>query len=300
MLLWLLLAHSTLFSGVPSIDLEALIPTCAPTPLSTSAASTFSQTGRTAYVFYATRPLDVCNAALVCDELLRLGVGAAHDLVLLYSARLPTSALTPFERIAARMTERGGIGRARLMPVPVLRVGDGGLGAAEWSESFTRFHAWTLTQYARVIVLDSDVLLLRPLDALFDVKLPTSMSIAAVPAHWKEDINRANVTVGLRETDPLPTAFTSVTLVVQPNVTQYEALVAQIGAHPGYWDMNILNSYYASHWVPLPLDYAALDGHYLAWRDAHAHRRSGTGTDEMPPCPAVVHYTGRRYLSLGL
>src|SRR5690606_26023057 len=145
----------------------------------------------------------------------------------------------------------------------------------------------------------SDVLLLRSLDALFTVKLPTSMSIAAVPAHWKEDINRANVTVGLRETDPLPTAFTSVTLVVQPNVTQYEDLVAQIGAHPGYWDMNILNADYAAHWVPLPLDYAALDGHYLAWREAHAIAHTADA-DERSPCPALVHYSGRRCSSLHL
>ena len=144
-----------------------------------------------------------------------------------------------------------------------------------WDKSVTKLLAFGLVQYARVIALDSDVSLLRPLDDLFH--LPPA-PVAMPRAYWSEE---------------RPQPLTSLLVVLQPNARtlddfkmEMRAGRRQMGATaattaPGRsatssvgqdvraaaprpkFDMELLNERYAGHALVLPhRRYALLTGEF--------------------------------------
>jgi len=83
-----------------------------------------------------------------------------------------------------------------------------------------------LTHYDRIIFLDVDVLVIKPLDELFH--LPP-VPIAAPIAYWLD-----------------PPKFTSAFLVIQPQRTLFDALVAKIDEtmNNNGFDMDLLNDFF--------------------------------------------------------
>lgn len=100
--------------------------------------------------------------------------------------------------------------------------------------SLTKLHLFRLTQYSKVIFLDADTLVLRPLSHLFDA--PHAFS-AAPDSGW-------------------PDAFNSGFMVATPSEETFEGL-GDMMAERGSWDggdQGLLNDYFPS-WNRLSFTY---------------------------------------------
>lgn len=98
----------------------------------------------------------------------------------------------------------------------------------------TKLHLFRLTQYSKIIFLDADTLVLRPLTALFDLEC----AFAAAP-----DIG-------------WPDAFNSGVMVATPSDATFADLIAMM-ADRGSWDggdQGLLNDYF-SDWYRLSFKY---------------------------------------------
>ncbi|KAM0716868.1 hypothetical protein Q7P37_006720 [Cladosporium fusiforme] len=129
---------------------------------------------RHAYVSYATTPEHVCNSLMLAESLHRLG--AKPDTLILYAAELAaTSTSVPPLLLQARSQYH-----AQTEAVDVVSTTN--LSDPSWAQSLTKLLAFNQTRYARVLSLDSDATLLRPMDELF--LLPHEHTIALPSAYW--------------------------------------------------------------------------------------------------------------------
>lgn len=106
-----------------------------------------------------------------------------------------------------------------------------------WRDSFTKFLAFSQTQYERIVFFDSDVTVLRHMDDLF---LLPKTPIAMLRAYWKIPKRRI---------------LTSLFMLLEPSGTEYQRLMNATRAehrNPNDWDMEILNSLYADSAMILP------------------------------------------------
>ena len=139
-----------------------------------------------------------------------------------------------------------------LCPVPVI---EGTLNADNnrylESKMYSKLNLWRL-QYACVLYIDADVLLLRPFRALFDNIYPQmlndnktiAMSFNSIDPHITIKSNRFNAGV----------------LLVIPNVIEYEHMVRSIPTtpHDPTWaEQTFLNAYYKDQVFELPFIYNA-------------------------------------------
>jgi len=121
-----------------------------------------------------------------------------------------------------------------------------------WSKSVTKFLAFTLTPYKRVIALDSDITLLDSLDELF--LLPPT-PIAMPRAYWY---------------DAKPQPLTSLLMVVQPDMAEFGRFsdIISEGANPAIvqrnrFDMELVNERFEDSALVLPhRPYALLSGEF--------------------------------------
>lgn len=98
------------------------------------------------------------------------------------------------------------------------------VGRRDLAASLTKLHLFRLTQYAKVIFLDADTLVLRPLSPLFDDPHPLS---AAPDSGW-------------------PDAFNSGMMVAKPSEETFAGLIKMMGER-GSWDggdQGLLNDYF--------------------------------------------------------
>ena len=135
------------------------------------------------YISYATTPDDVCNSLMLAESLHRLG--AKPDTVILYTEDLvrsssPSSTLLLQQAIA--------LYGAHVKPVPGLSTSTKeGVGETKeedntvWPQHLTKLLAFNQTRYKRVLYLDSDATLLKPMDDLF--LLPASAPVAVPRAY---------------------------------------------------------------------------------------------------------------------
>lgn len=99
------------------------------------------------------------------------------------------------------------------------------LGRQDLASTITKIHIWRLTQYDKVIYLDSDTLLLRSISHLFELESPFS---ACPDIGW-------------------PDCFNSGLMVITPNSQTFESIFQHFLAH-GSWDggdQGILNDYFS-------------------------------------------------------
>jgi len=95
-----------------------------------------------------------------------------------------------------------------------------------YADCFTKLIFFNMTQYERVIFLDVDVLVLKPVDALF---LLPDVPIASPIAYWLD-----------------PPKFTSAFLVIKPNSTLFDVFVEKIDdiLKINLFDMDLVNFFY--------------------------------------------------------
>jgi hypothetical protein len=120
-----------------------------------------------------------------------------------------------------------------------------------WAQSYTKLHAFNLTYYHRLLILDSDATLLRPLDELF--LLPPS-PITLPRAYWLDT----------------PTLASHIMLIT-PSSEQFSSIEKAVGkAGLGVYDMEIVNQLFGKMCQVMPHQrYALLTGEFRRDRDKH-------------------------------
>ncbi|KAJ4269492.1 N-acetylglucosaminyltransferase [Fusarium torreyae] len=189
---------------------------------------------RFAYIQYVTNEDYLCNSVMIFEALHRLGSKA--DRLMMY----PKEMLSPD---AERSSSHGGklLIRARdeynvtLQPIEIQHR-DG--QDDTWADSFTKLLAFNQTQYDRVLSLDSDSMILQPMDELF--QLPPS-PVAMPRAYW------------LYAENPPKKILSSQIMVIQPDKVEFERIEHKMNnIGPNDYDMEIVNSLYLDSALIIP------------------------------------------------
>ncbi|GAA5927586.1 glycosyltransferase family 8 protein [Sporobolomyces koalae] len=137
------------------------------------------------------------------------------------------------------------------------------LGRRDLAASLTKLHAFRLSQYDRIIFLDADTLVLRPLSHLFELSAPFS---AAPDQGW-------------------PDAFNSGVMVFEPSRATFDGLIDMMKSR-GTWDggdQGLLNDYFPN-WNRLSFTYNVTPSSYYTY--APAYKRHGQDV-------SVLHFIGK-------
>ncbi|PSN71256.1 nucleotide-diphospho-sugar transferase [Corynespora cassiicola Philippines] len=188
---------------------------------------------RFAYAQYATDGTYFCNALINSKRLWRFGVTA--DVVLMYPSSWDSEPQTSTNtRMLAYAKSK--FPKLHLEPVEVISTSK---GDATWSQSPTKFNAFRLSDYSRVLYFDSDSLVLNTLDHYFLAPL----SPLAVPrAYWLNDINTASIA---------EQTICSHVMLLQPNKYYYEAIMNETKKSNDF-DMEVINTLFKGSAMLLP------------------------------------------------
>lgn len=107
-----------------------------------------------------------------------------------------------------------------------------------WNDSYTKLLAFNQTQYDRVLSLDSDSVVLQPMDELF---LIPQCPVAMPRAYW------------LLHDDPPQRILSSQIMLLQPDATEFERITEKFNsAGENEYDMEIVNELYLDSAFILP------------------------------------------------
>ncbi|KPM39052.1 hypothetical protein AK830_g7521 [Neonectria ditissima] len=170
-------------------------------------------------------------------------------------------------------------------------------------DCWSKLAPFSLTEYARVVQLDSDMLVLRNMDELMTLELDSPAQSASGDtgarvfaaghacvcnplrkSHYPKDWIPANCAFTFQHADPDaaqtegidpavgPLGFMNGGLqVVNPSAVLYDQIVAHMeadAANMDFADQSLLSDLYRGRWVPLPYIYNALKT--LRWKDVHS------------------------------
>ncbi|KAH7021256.1 nucleotide-diphospho-sugar transferase [Microdochium trichocladiopsis] len=170
---------------------------------------------------------------------------------------------------------------------------DGKINKGTWE----KLAPWGFTEYERVVLLDSDQVILHSIDDMMDVEIPegwvaSTHACTCNPrklAHYSKDWVPENCafTAANQETGE-PAAIVegkvpenhhllnSGTVILQPSKAQYDALMHAMNTDPAvptmlFFDQDLLAIVYRNKWKPLPYIYNALKPmrscHSSLWKD---------------------------------
>jgi len=149
---------------------------------------------------------------------------------------------------------------------------------ARFAEVWTKLEVWRFTEFERVVFLDADMLVVRPMDELFTLPLaPGAIAachacrcnpnrIASYPADWTPANCFYSHCRGLDHTSEpgvVDDYLNGGTLVLTPDRGVYDDMVSTLAAledltrYP-FAEQDFLNEYYLGRWQPLPYVYNAL------------------------------------------
>ncbi|WPH00508.1 Hypothetical protein R9X50_00333700 [Acrodontium crateriforme] len=237
-------------------------------------AKTSLDWSRYAYVQYATDEHNLCNALMVFEALERHGSKA--DRVLLHHPEWATRAEGGVDHNSDILTRAERNYRVKLKAVQVLDSrGDVSKAVlngqpSTWDTSVTKLRAFELTEYERVIMLDSDITLLDKIDELF---LLPKTPMAAPRAYWMN-------------TAPRPQPLTSLLMVLEPNKAEFSTMVDTMRLWhfedsdrnvTGMYDMELVNNRFAPSALVLPhRPYALLTAEFRN-KDHYAYLGTANG-----------------------
>ncbi|THY97619.1 nucleotide-diphospho-sugar transferase [Aureobasidium pullulans] len=195
---------------------------------------------RYAYVQYVTDKEYLCNSLMMFESLHRLGSKA--DRVLLYPQDWE---LYPKPKTWESMFLRQAQDDYKVHIVPV-RPQHSESGEGTWAESFTKLLAFKQTQYDRVLSLDSDATILKPLDELFF--LPDH-PVAAPHAYWLPDVD----------------TISSAILLIKPSMDEFKRVMKSMYSRSSsdeFYDMEVINDLYAGDAMILPNEHWVVSGEF--------------------------------------
>jgi alpha-N-acetylglucosamine transferase len=121
----------------------------------------------------------------------------------------------------------------KLRPVEVLHQNNS--AQETWADSYTKLLAFNLTEFDRVLAIDSDSVVKQNLDELF---LLPEAPLAMPYIYWGE---------------PEGWSFSSQMMLVKPSAEEFAKVETAIKqAKPDEYDMDIMNSLYTSHILRIP------------------------------------------------
>ncbi|EXJ89753.1 hypothetical protein A1O3_02820 [Capronia epimyces CBS 606.96] len=190
-----------------------------------------------AYVFYATSNLYACSA-LVNMHRLRHLFQTQHPIYLLVSSRVSAKYRRQFQ-------EHYNVTVIEQEPPPLATESAPYYRDVLLKLVSFKLHRWA-PQLKRIIVLDSDQLVLRSLDELF-TQIPPHVELAAPHAYWL----------------PGEPGATSAMIVVSPSEPLWRRMndtMASIAARQ--YDMDLLNAEFRHEMTLLPGQYVTLNSHW--------------------------------------
>ncbi|KAJ3077351.1 hypothetical protein HDU98_000001 [Podochytrium sp. JEL0797] len=204
-----------------------------------------------AYAFYATDENYACSAIVAVTKLLETYPNGRIDILLLHLGNLNPDTLQAYHKLSTSYN---------LLDVEIKLDESLVIGFHEYYRfCLAKIYVFTLTQYDRVVVMDSDGFPLRNLDHLFDT--PMGTPVAGAQMYW-----------GNKEW------FTSAFMVVEPSLEVFEELKAKVQENPAEkenLDMDLLNVVMKGRSGLLDPEYCCLNSH---WETQDA---SVFGTDDL-------------------
>ncbi|KAJ5334305.1 Glycosyl transferase family 8 [Penicillium brevicompactum] len=186
---------------------------------------------RFAYVQYATDFDYLCNAIMNFARLDRFAT--QFDQVLIYPK--------DWEEPGTSREHNALINIRKLYPHINLRAVDvlsTSSGDPTWHKSLTKFHAFALTEYTRVLIFDSDSMVLNNMDHYF---LAPLAPVAVPRAYWLNDKN-SNVKDQM---------LGSHVMLIEPNEANYQLIINE-ATSSGAFDMEVLNHLFWDSAMILP------------------------------------------------
>ncbi len=148
---------------------------------------------------------------------------------------------------------------------------------ARFVEVWSKLGAWGLTEFDRLVVLDADMLVVQPMDELFDLDLPEGglaachacrcnpNRIASYPASWKpENCFYTHCRGASHVSEPgVEDYFNGGFLVIEPDAAVHEALMARLAGLDDltayqFAEQDFLNEVFEGRWRQMPYVYNAL------------------------------------------
>ncbi|KAH7111097.1 glycosyltransferase family 8 protein [Dendryphion nanum] len=185
-----------------------------------------------AYAQYATDEVYFCNALINTKRLWRYGAKA--EVVLMYPSDWDTKAP---DTIDAKMLAyaRSELPQLRLEPVDVISTQR---GDPTWSNSLTKFNAFRLSDYSRVLYFDSDSLVLNSLDHYF---LAPTARLAVPRAYW---LNGDTISIAEQ-------TICSHVMLLQPDEYYYSSIMNETQRSKEF-DMEVINNLFKGSAMILP------------------------------------------------
>lgn len=169
---------------------------------------------------------------------------------------------------------------------------DGKINKGTWE----KLAPWGMTEYERIVLLDSDQIILHNIDEMMTMDLPegfvaSTHACTCNPkklAHYSKTWVPENCgfTAANKETgEPKPITeespenhhlFNSGTVILRPSKTEYDTIIHAMNTHPDvpkmlFFDQDLLAIVYRNKWKPLPYTYNALKPmrscHSDLWKD---------------------------------
>jgi alpha-N-acetylglucosamine transferase len=160
--------------------------------------------------------------------------------------------------------------------------------SVQFGETWTKLRAWQLTEFARIVLLDADMLVLRNMDELFLLDLgPHDLAashacrcnpdkISTYPVDWQpENCHYSWQERGDSAPEHLDRYLNSGLLVLTPDDAIFEqmsteiATIDDLSAYP-FPEQDFLNEFFAKRWMALSHTYNALKTlpyqHSALWR----------------------------------
>ncbi|KAJ9637231.1 glycogenin glucosyltransferase [Coniosporium tulheliwenetii] len=139
------------------------------------------------------------------------------------------------------------------------------MGRPDLTFAFTKIALWRQDRFRKIVYLDSDVVVLRAPDELFDIEAPFA---AAPDIGW-------------------PDAFNTGVMVLSPNMGDYWALQTMASSGDSFdgADQGLLNQYYEhKNWHRISFTYNCTPNAQYQWEPAYRHYKSNI---------SAVHFIGK-------
>ncbi|CAG9463298.1 unnamed protein product [Pedinophyceae sp. YPF-701] len=202
---------------------------CVPGPAASGSGAVDAEDG-CAYSMYATTSAHLCGALLTFRRLKQLGASSAAANVVL------TTAYTDNDPLRDALRREG----ARVIQVRELETH----ADDTFSKGATKLHAFNMTQYRRVVFLDGDGLVMRPLRHL--CALGPEVPAAFATAYWGPADEPAKLSGAL--------------FSVAPDSGRFERLLAAVRAAGHESEMDLLQREFGPQAALLPASHCLLTG----------------------------------------
>ncbi|KAK4679635.1 N-acetylglucosaminyltransferase [Podospora pseudoanserina] len=191
-----------------------------------------------AYVQYTTDLDYLCNAMINFSRLKEFNT--KHQLALIYPDTWNSEGKSAVSARRFRIMNkiRTEYPHINLHPSPVLQLPN---GDATWGASITKFHAFSLVGYTRVLAFDSDTLVLNNMDHYFEAP----RAVLAVPrAYWLGDLRNTSLSINEQ-------ILGSHVMLLEPNTRRHDRIVKD-AMDSGEFDMEVVNRLFKGSAMILP------------------------------------------------